>query len=175
MARIEKILEKNGKKLVVNDYLPKSWIEPDKDGNDIEEYITIKKLSYEVKNKIKFFSMRTLNSDTQKKLFESMEKNGLSFKDLQDVDTENKDAVMKFAKDIDLANFQTEEMVLSTLDMEKCILDFGIDPKKHSFKNSSGTKIELNYNSLNDMGNERLIKYLLKNIKEYSRGFELGE
>ena len=34
MARIEKILEKNGKKLIVNDYLPKSWIEQDKEGND---------------------------------------------------------------------------------------------------------------------------------------------
>jgi hypothetical protein len=175
MARIEKILEKNGKKLIVNDYLPKSWIEQDKEGNDIDEYITIKKLSYDVKNKIKFYSMKTLDNKTQKKLFESMEKNGLSFEDLQKVDTDNKDAVMKFAKDIDLANFQTEEMVTSTLDMEKCILDYGIDPKKHSFKNSKGTKIELDYDSLNEMGNERLIKYLLSEIRTYSRGFELGE
>jgi hypothetical protein len=175
MARIEKILEKNGKKLTVNDYLPKSWIEQDKEGNDIDEYITIKKLSYEVKNKIKFFSMKTLDTNTQKKLFESMEKNGLSFNDLQNVDTDNKEAVMKFAKDIDLSNFQTEEMVSSTLDMEKGILNYGVDPKKHSFKNSSGKKIELDYDSLNQMGNEKLIKYLLSEIRKYSRGFELGE
>jgi hypothetical protein len=119
--------------------------------------------------------MKTLDNKTQKKLFESMEKNGLSFEDLQKVDTDNKDAVMKFAKDIDLANFQTEEMVTSTRDMEKCILDFGIDPKKHSFKNSSGKKIELNYDSLNEMGNEKLIKYLLAEIRKYSKGYEPGE
>jgi hypothetical protein len=174
MARIGKILEKNGKKLFISQFLPDEIKEKDKDGNYKEDYITIKKLPYEIKTKIKYLSMKSFSGVTQKEILKKFKESGYNYNDLQNLNTGDNKEVMDFMLDIDFANIETEDMAKSTLKVEKFILEYGIDPDKHSFKDGN-KKIELNYETLNAIGNEKLIKYIIDNIKVYSEGFILGK
>jgi len=176
MAKIEKILEKNEKRLQISNYLPEECKELNSEGKLIEEdYITIKKLPYDIKIKIKFLSMKAFNGTASKELLKKYREKGHSISDLQNINTENREQIMDFMLDIDFKNIETEEMSDSTLSIERYIIDYGVDEDKHSFKDMEGKQIKLNFDTLNNFGNENLIKFVIDNIKSFSKGFTLGE
>ena len=175
MARLEQILEKNEKRLVITKYLPDECKEFDQDGRPKEEFITIKKIPYDIKTKIKYISMKSFGGATSKEILKKYKASGHSLKDLENLNTNNKNEIMDFMVDIDFKNLETEEMARSTLLVEQYLLDYGVHEAKHSFKDMNDKPIKLNYETLNTIGNENLVKYIIDNIKDFSKGFSLGE
>ena len=136
---------------------------------------TYKKIPYDIKTKIKYLSMKSFGGATSKELLKKYKASGHSIKDLEELNTENSNEIMDFMLDIDFKNIETEEMARSTLLIEQYIIDYGIDKQNHSFKDKNDNPIELNYETINALGNENLIKYIINNIKSFSKGFTLGE
>jgi hypothetical protein len=175
MARIDKILERNEKKLVITQFISEECKEYDEEGNVKEDYITIKKIPYDIKTKIKYLSMKSFGGSTSKELLKKYKASGHKISDLENLNTEDSNEIMDFMLDIDFKNIETEDMAKSTLLIEQYIIEYGIDSKKHSFKDTKDNPIELNYETINYLGSEGLIKYILDNIKSFSKGFMLGE
>ncbi len=176
MAKIEKILEKNEKKLQISKFLDDACKEVDAEGNlKDDDFVTIRKIPYDIKIKIKYLSMKSFGGATSKELLKKYKASGHSMNDLQNLNTENSNEIMDFMLDVDFTKLETDEMSNSTLLIEKYIIDFGVDPYKHSFIDADNKSIELNYETLNTIGNENLVKYIIDNIKTFSKGFMLGE
>ena len=176
MARFQQILEKNEKKLIISQFLPNECKEFDENGNLIEEdYVTIKKIPYDIKTKLKFLSMKSFGGKTSKEMLKKCREKGIKISEIDKLNTENPDEIMNFMLDIDFEKMETSQMSNATIIMEQYILDYGIYKEKHSFKDQNDKPIELNYDTLNNIGNEKLIKYIIDNIKTFSKGFMLGE
>lgn len=176
MAKIQQILEKNEKRIYIDQFIPKECQERNENGDLlVKDYITIKKIPYDIKTKIKYLSMKSFGGQTSKEIIKNAKKKGYKVEDIQNIDPKNTNAIMDFMVDIDFKSLETEEMTKGTLLIEKYILDYGVDSKKHSFKDEKDNPIELDYKTLNNIGNENLLKYIIDNIKDFSQGFILEE
>lgn len=172
MARIKRILESNEKKLIITDFLADEVKEKNEDGSYKEEFITIVKLSREVKTKIKFMSINTLSGQTGKNIFKKMQDKGLNSESLEAMPNEEK---AKLMLDFDFNIDDGQAMETLTVEMEKCIIEHGIHLSKHSFCDENGKAIELNYDFWNAFSNDKLLEFLISQIKLFSKGFSLGE
>lgn len=188
--RVDKILERNEKKLVISQFLPSECkeiketkvIKDEKTGEEKEiiiyeenDYITIKKIPYDIKTKMKFIAMKSFGGNASKEILKKCRAKGIKISEIEKLNTENSDEIMDFILDIDYKEIETNQMANATLMIEQYILDYGIDKAKHTLMDEKGEPIELNYETLNNIGNENLIKYIIDNIKEFSKGFMLGE
>ena len=173
MAKISQIIEKNEKKLYITRFLPESIIEKDENGEikDIE-YITIKKIPYSIKRKIDFLSMGSLSGEMGKEIFKKLKEKGLNYSDMQKMsEVEQAELILNMK----LTNESAENMNKMTVELAQIILSNGVDKNKHTFFDDKGNPIELNYDFWETIGNEDLIKYVIKEIKSFSKGFSLGE
>lgn len=173
MARINKIYEKNEKKLIISQFLP------DEIRDDEEDYITIRRLSHSDKLKLQLLATDTFDGQTQKNIFQKAKEKGLTMEDIDNMPDVDK---AMFFMECKLENKDKEKIGNMTIEYEKIIFNNGVDPKKHSFYNIKIVKdkeikepIELDYDFLDKLGNEKLIKFILENIKDFSKGFQLGK
>jgi hypothetical protein len=174
MARLERILESNEKKLNISRFLPDECKEKDAEGNlKDDDYITIKKIPHDIKSKIRILSLKSFGGEASKAMLKKIKEKGYSIKDIENIEAENIEEVTEFMLDIDYSSMETDEMSRSTLLIEQYILDYGVDKEKHSFRDFNDKPIDLNYETLNIIGNEFLIKYIVDNIKSFSKGFVL--
>jgi len=169
MANINKIIESNEKKLIISDFIPDEMKDIDSSGKFLEDFVTIKKISYTIKKKIDFLSTNTLSGATSKAIFKKAKEKGVEYKDINKnlTDEEKLDIYMG----LNLDSKESENMNDITLNIEKIKIEYGIDKDKHSFTDKDGKKIELNFEYLSAIGNEPLIIYIIKQIDDFSNNF----
>jgi Glu-tRNA(Gln) amidotransferase subunit E-like FAD-binding protein len=158
------LLERNEKRIYISKYF---GIEDEQ-----KEYITIKKLDRSIKKKIQLLSINTISGKTGHNIIKQLKKKGLSIEDLDKIkQTDQLDLMLEF----DFNKSQADSMTDMTIELEKMILEAGVDPLKHTIENSKGEKLKLNYEFWNKIGNDDLIEFILNAIKDFSQGFSLGE
>ena len=171
--KVAKILERSEKKVFIDMFLPEECQSFDEQGNLKEvEYITIKKIPYSIKQKMKFVSMNTMSGETGKHIFKLMKQKKYDTNKLESMTDIEK---AQFMLDMGLSTKDSERMTDMTIEMVKLILDYGVDKTKHSFVDQDDKPITLDYNFWNCIGNEKLIDYIVMKIKSFSNGFSLGE
>lgn len=168
--RINSIIEKNEKRINIGMYIQDELKEKDSEGNNKEDYVTIKKIPYTVKKKIEFLSMNSLSGHAGKAMFKYMKTKGIS--NLDGLSNSEKAEIMM---DMKLSNDDMNEISKMTNETVKNYIDNGIDSLKHSFVDENDKPIDLNYSIIEKLGNDKLIDYLVNEIKNYSDGYVLGE
>jgi len=171
MARVERILEKNGKKLLINKFLSEEIREKDEQGNFKDDFVNIKKLSYSVKKKIDFISMNNFTGKSGKNLFSLLKKKNLSIESMNIMNPADKAELMIEMMSSDDTNILQK----MTLELAELIIDNGIDENDHSFIGEENKPVKLNYKFLESLGNVQLIEFIIDEIKTFSKGFVLGE
>lgn len=162
MAKINSILTANERQLDISAY-----INPEE-----KDYITIRKLPYSIKRKIEFMAMNSLNSVTGKALFAYMKKKGLALNKIDELTDDQRTEIML---DINIKEDEINNLISSTIELSKTIIDNGIDPDKHTFIDDNDKPLKLNFEILDSLRNDKLIDYIVDNIRKYSEGYDLGE
>jgi hypothetical protein len=161
--RLSKILERSEKKINVGCFFGEE---------DEKEYITIKKLPYNIKKKLQFLAMNTMSGQTSKMILKEMKKRGLKAADIDNLSEEEQIEIMMELK---VDQGASESIANMTLETTKYTIDYGVDPKKHTLYDENDNLVELNYDLISRLGNTYLIEYLVKEIKNFSEGYALGK
>jgi hypothetical protein len=59
--------------------------------------------------------------------------------------------------------------------IETIVLEIGVDAYEHNLEDENGEKVELNYDLWMQIANEKLLKFVVDEIRTFSQGFSLGE
>lgn len=173
MIVIDKILEKNEKKIYINDYISDEIREKDENGNyKNDDFITIKKLDYKIKKKIEFLSLSSMSGQTGKAIFQNLKKRGIDIGEMEKLTQMEQAEIML---DMKFTESDSNSITKMTNDIAKCIIDYGVDKHKHSFVDSNNKPIELSYEVFESIGSSLLVDFIIKEIKSFSQGFILGE
>jgi len=167
MAKINAIICSNEKKLDISDFLL-----PEIKCNEEKDFVTIKKLPYSIKRKIEFLAMNNINSVTGKAMYAYMKKKNIPLQNIDQLSDSQKAEIML---EINIREDEISSMVKSSIELSKIIIDNGIDPKKHSFIGDNNQTIEVNFDLLDKISNDKLIDFLVNEIKKFSEGYHLGE
>jgi len=170
--RVERILEKNIKRIDISDFLSEDLREKDDDGKLKPEYVTIKKLSNTVKKKIEFLSLNSLSGQTGKAILSYMKKKNVNPSDFDKM-TGNEQA--EILLDIKINTEDMKSIVEATIEVAKQTIDNGLDELDHTFTDNEGKKIKIGYDFLDALGNSQLINFLAEEIKRFAAGVFLGE
>jgi len=163
MANLTKILNGNEKKISINNYLSAC---------DGEDYVTIKKLRPDLKKKISFLTMSTVEKKTRDVIMKEAKKRGYTVQELESLpDAEKVDI---FAS-IEFSENEQNRMEDVEKKINESIINNGLCVDKHTIRDDNGNLIKLDYELLNDLGNELLINYIIQEIKTLSEGYYLGE
>lgn len=172
MPKIKTINSSNEKKIDLTPYF-KDCLEE----GETEVYVYIKKLPYDIKRKIDFLALETFDSKQQTEMLRKLKESGYTLEDLQD--TEKQLDIIKATavnlEDMGLDNKSADELFDFTNQMEIMILENGVNPTKHNFKDEDDKNINIDYNFWNCIGNDKLTLKILNEIKTFSTGFSLGE
>lgn len=186
MAKFSKMLEKNEKRLNISEFLPKEIrevkeiIKDSKTNEDIiiykdDDYITIKKLPRIVKTKIRFLNQNMFHGQKGKEVLKIIHKKMKQ----KDMDTDKLDKMtpeeqldLMISFNLDIKDY--DYMGKTTAEVEKYYLIHGIDSKKHSFVDEKNKKIELTLEFWDYMP-DKMISYIVSQIKLFSKGVSLGE
>jgi len=168
MANYSKILQRNEKKLVIGHFLPDEVKEVDENGEVLNnDFITIKKLPHSIKTKMQILATGTVDGDKQKRMYKALKEKGLSFNDLDSLTDDEK---VELFINMDVPQKDVNGLTDMTLQMQRLILEFGVDSKKHSFVDYE----ELDYDFWESMP-EAMTLFVIKEIENFSKGFSLGE
>ena len=99
-------------------------------------------------------------------------KNGITISEMGEMTEETALGLMA---DIDIDETDGEAINNITEQIEKLVIEYGIDKLKHNFFGDNNEKVTLDYEFFEILGSEPLFKYILAEIKNFSSGFCLGE
>ena len=169
--KVTKLLERNEKKIYIDRFLGEQ--EPDENGSVKQvDYVTIKKIPYAIKKKIEFASANTMSGKTSKHIIKEMKKRGIKYSEIDKLTQEQQVDILT---DMEIDSKTSEVLTKLTNEIAKCILNYGVDSKKHSFIDEDDNPIELNYDFFDMFGNIKLVDYLIAQIKNFSEGVYVGE
>jgi len=171
MARAEAILQATGKRLDIGRFLPESIREKNEDGSFKEDYISIKKLPYSVKKKIEFISINNFSGKAGKAFYKHLKKTGVG---LDKVDAMTEAEKTELMMDV-IDNDESQSLLKLTVDLSRLVIENGVDTAQHTFLDTDNKPINLTYEFLEKIGNDRLIDFVVREIQDYSQGYVLGE
>lgn len=164
LANIKKAIEK---KLDISDFVREFAESPEE-----KNWITIKKLTNLDKKKIELLSVDTIEGKKQTKLIEAMIKKGWDLNNLDEIEPKER---QKLFLQLGLEGLDLKKINETTEQMQRVILESGIDPLKHSFVGEDDQPMELTYDFWNEYVSEDCLSFVIAQIKLFSKGFSLGE
>jgi hypothetical protein len=154
--QVDKIFEKNTKELDLTEFFRDIVKEDEK------VYITIKKLSLITIRKIQIISIRKLSDKNNSKILQEISKYGKDITDeqmIQILTESNPDT-------------QSDMMKLEE-ELEKIVIDDGVDEKNHNFTDTNDKQIKLNYKVLCSFNDPKLLSFIVKEIRTFSNGISI--
>lgn len=167
MAKIEKVLCGNENKLIITEYL-----DPSIRTEGVDEYVTIRRIPYSIRRKMDIISFSNLGNKTRKMIFDALKKTGKSVYEFDSMTNEEK---MKILAVVEINADDMAKMVTSNLEIVKMLIENGVDKTKHSFVGQDDKPIEIGFELFETIGNSDLVDFLVREIKELSDGYQLGE
>ena len=117
--------------------------------------------------------MGNMDGEKSKTFLKVMKKKGIKTK--EDLDKLTADEQLEFMTEVKMDSRMTESIEKAENETIRYILEYGIDPKKHSFVDSKDKTIELDFNFWDCLGMPNLVDFLVREIKNFSKDIQLGE
>lgn len=183
MPSIQNILNKNEKRLDITEYCKDIL-----DEGEEFAWITIKKMTKELKRKVNILSMESMSKESSTKLIEKIEEKGLTLKDienLKELDEEKTKKILEVYKESDINVEEQKKLDSFKNEIEKIVFESCIDSKKHNFfdkvikedkeeKKLKEEKVPIDlsdYKFWNNLGKDNLVNYIYNEIKSFSEDF----
>lgn len=167
MAKLANIKAKSEKRLDITDYVKDIAESPEE-----KNFITIKKLTNIDKKKIDVMSVNTFEGKKQSELLKEFVKRGFTQDKLEKMTPQEKLAIWV---DLDMEGIDISKASECANDQERLYLECGVDEFNHSFIGEDNKPIELTFDFWNNYASEKLIKYVIDEIKYFSKSYSLGE
>lgn len=166
MPKLLNIINSGEKRLDITEYC-KDFLE----NEDEKAYITIRKMPYSLKRKVHLLTMESLAGKAGKQYLKKLKEMGLSISDLEKLEGEK---ALDFMISLDIDLKEQQEISNFGDDVQRLILTNCILPDKHNFIDNNNELIQINdYNFWEKLGDERLIKFVISEIKTFSESFGL--
>lgn len=177
MPSLQNILITNEKRLDITNYCKDIL-----DEGETDVWITIKKMSKELKRKISILSMEKINKKTSKAFLKGMKEKGITLAEINDyqkLGSEKTQQVLDIFLDADIDMEEKKKINDFENELEKIIIASCVDKEKHNFFNKKiengnevKEKIDIsNYDFWDRLGKDNLVFYICDEIKKFSEDF----
>lgn len=167
MAKLSNIKAKTEKRVDISRFV-KDIAESPEEVN----FITIKKMTNLDKKKLDLLSVNTFEGKRQSELLKEMAKRGYTKEKLDKLTDDEK---LEMWTGLDMEGIDITRASECANDQEKLYLECCIDPLNHSFIGDDGKPIELGFSFWDNYGYDKFLKFVIDEIKAFSKGFSLGE
>lgn len=145
-----------------------SFFRPE-DLDDSGAYITIKKIDSITKKKYGLYSVNAYQGE----LFKQLEKKKKSNPELFEKKDLSNDEAFELLSELKLDKKTIDNVAEYEIEKDKMIIDLAVDVDNHNITDMSDNKVKLTADVLLSLGDEKLIKFIVNEVFNFSSNFFL--